>query len=72
MLQDCTRHKNLKSPAIADFSAISRLFWRRQRDLKYKEMAEDELKHAHYVREMISFDMECFNKNVTENKRMLE
>jgi hypothetical protein len=43
-----------------------------QRANKYKEMAEDELKHAHYLREMITFDMECFNKNASEIKRMLE
>ena len=43
-----------------------------QRANKYKEMAEDELKHAHYVREMLSFDMDVFSKNASDIKKMLE
>ena len=35
-------------------------------------MAEDELKHAHYVREMLSFDMDVFGKNTAEIEKMLQ
>ena len=39
---------------------------------KYKSMAEDELKHASIIKDMMSFDIEMFNKRVSEIRHILQ